>query len=276
MNLDDALALTRLSLDFGQVNRATRHADGVKLESDTTHTVMLGLIAVTLAHEYNAQPSNYARRLSPGTVALYALVHDLVEAKCGDTLSLGISKVDAEAKHAREAAALEELGREFGRLHWMFQMIQDYERQEIPEARFVRYLDKVLPKLTHILNRCAAVVAAGFTAEDLAREHTSQHLALWRQYGEFPIVYRLFEEAATAAQNAYFDPGPFTEENEDYGDLMTLDDFRGSVECGAICDDDGSGCASNGTHHVDDRIDLYDLRDAALPPGTTHVLWYNK
>ncbi len=44
---DSMVGLARLSLTFGQDNRITYHPDGKTPESDTDHTVMLGIIACT-------------------------------------------------------------------------------------------------------------------------------------------------------------------------------------------------------------------------------------
>lgn len=63
--------LASLVLDFGKVDRITAHQDGVFPESDTDHTVMLGVIGVSLAKRlYND--------LDLGLIAQFALVHDLV------------------------------------------------------------------------------------------------------------------------------------------------------------------------------------------------------
>lgn len=147
-----------LALQFGRVQRATRHPDGVRPETDTDHTVMLAIVACEIA------PAG----LSRSKIAEFAVVHDLVEAYAGDTQTLNIDAAGRVTKDARERAALARLRIEFGASSWIVFMIEEYERQASPEARYVKLLDKVLPKLTHLANGCAAARAltdrAGFIA----------------------------------------------------------------------------------------------------------------
>jgi len=49
---DDTFALGKLLMTFAQTYRSTRLLDGVEPESDTDHTVMLGIIACAIAHEF--------------------------------------------------------------------------------------------------------------------------------------------------------------------------------------------------------------------------------
>ena len=67
----------------------------------------------------------------------------------------------------------------------------------------------------------------------------------------------------------------------DYGDLMTLEDFRTAVEAGAYNDYDGFGLAVISNKIVDrwgdEDVDIYPSRlDHALRLGATHILWFNK
>lgn len=140
--------LGELTLRFAQVNRVTRFPDGVTPESDTDHTVMLGLIACAYA-------AKDAKHLDIGKIAQFALVHDLIEAYAGDTDTFGMH-ADPKKKHdkeEREAAALARLEKECGTtLPWITETIHEYESLSSPEARFVKSMDKTLPKVTHSFN----------------------------------------------------------------------------------------------------------------------------
>lgn len=141
------IALGKLVLDFSKIERATAHEDGTTAESDADHTVMLGVIACAVAHRY--EPG-----LDVGKVAQFALVHDLVEVYAGDTNTFGIhfSTKDLD-KESREAAALARIAAEFGStLPWVHETIEEYESLKSPEARFIKTLDKVLPKITNVIN----------------------------------------------------------------------------------------------------------------------------
>lgn len=174
-------ALARLALAFGRTERATRHEDGVRPETDSDHTVMLGWIAATLCPP----------ELDVGRVAQFALAHDAAEAKVGDTNTLALSAEGHKKKAEREAWARQELEREHGPTSWLCQTLAAYEAQACPESRFVRILDKVLPKLTHLENGCVAAKAtldrAGFV-----QAHRDQWWGLRTVYPE-PLFDPLFD-----------------------------------------------------------------------------------
>jgi putative hydrolase of HD superfamily len=181
---DAVIALGRLALAFGRVDRITYHEDGVTPESDTDHTVMLGLVACALAD---------GTGLDTGMVAQHALVHDLVEAYAGDTATLRALSDGARAdKRAREHAAFLRIKREFGAtLSWLPDTLGDYEAQISAEARFVRAVDKLMPKITHIANECATLRAQGMGPVELAARYDLQERELMAYAAEFPVVFEL-------------------------------------------------------------------------------------
>lgn len=173
---DALLALAGTVLDFGQVHRATWHPDGTP-ESDTTHTVMLALTALVLL------PS--VPHMDPFKVLVYALVHDLVEAKCGDVNTAGgLTAEQRAAKQAAEARALEELCVDLAELPRLVHWLRWYEQLADNEARFIKVLDKALPKLTHHMNHCAAVRALGLDYNGVVEHHLSQLQRLEATYPE--------------------------------------------------------------------------------------------
>ena len=174
MNASTAIALGQLALAFGRVNRVTFHEDGTTPESDTDHTVMLGLIACTACPAW----------IDRGRVAEFVLVHDVVEARCGDTNTFGISDEGRKAKKEREAVAFASLREEFGEC-WLTRTLEAYEEQREPAARLVRYLDKAMPKITHILNNGVSTKIGGKGLEDVVDHHREQFATLNLEYPEF-------------------------------------------------------------------------------------------
>lgn len=63
----------------------------------------------------------------------------------------------------------------------------------------------------------------------------------------------------------------FNIEKDDYSDVMTLEEWKESVNCGCFIPDDGTGYY--GTENAYSY--KYDSFDEA-PEGATHVHWYNK
>jgi putative hydrolase of HD superfamily len=145
----------------------TRHEDGVRPETDSDHTVMLGIIACAWA-------DRCAPHLDKGLIAQFALVHDLVEAYSGDVMSLGMSPETRKNKEQREHEAFLRIKDEFKSLPWITRTIEQYESLSFEEARFVKILDKVMPKLTHLLNHGAALREHGISVEKAHNDHLRQ------------------------------------------------------------------------------------------------------
>lgn len=179
---DRLLSLARFALQFSRIDRATFHEDGERRETDADHTVMLAVIACAIAR--NVYPV-----LDVGKVAQYAIVHDMVEVYAGDTDIFGFRSDGKEqkAKKEREHAALEKVASEFNDVYWIVDTITQYEALGDREARFVKTLDKLMPKLTHLLNNMAAYKKKNRTREEIEAFLNDQRIAMAKSYGaEFP------------------------------------------------------------------------------------------
>lgn len=194
MDAEKVVALGRLALAFGRVERATFHEDGRRPETDADHTVMLGLIACAFCPD----------ELDRGEVAQLVLVHDLVEAYADDTNTAFITEAGRAAKAEREAAAMVRLRDEFRTTPWLLETLERYEDQADPEARFVRYLDKAMPKVTHLLNGCAAIKAMGRARDDIENAHAKQRARLAGEYPDaHPWVVELMDDLMAWAAEAF-------------------------------------------------------------------------
>ncbi len=162
-DVDAVIRLGKLVLEFSRIDRATAMEDGVTPESDTDHTVMLGILACAFAEAH--EPG-----MDLGKVAQFALVHDLVEVYAGDTNTFGIHAHLAHSdKEERERIALSRIKLEFdATLPWISRTIEEYESLESSEARYIRTLDKVLPKITNVLNEAKRLRAHGGEGEFVA------------------------------------------------------------------------------------------------------------
>lgn len=190
--VDKSLELATMLLAFGRVDRVCYHPDGKTLESDAEHTVMLGVMACAFAKEYEPH-------LDLGKVAQFALVHDLVEVYAGDTMTFRpFTAEEKKEKEEREHRALVRLKQEFdGEFPWIGETIEAYERLEDSEARFVKFLDKILPKLTHILNKGVMKREVGHTKDHTTNMHESQLGGIMSTYGkEFPNLAALYTGVA--------------------------------------------------------------------------------
>jgi putative hydrolase of HD superfamily len=173
--------LSQLCLQFARVNRVTYHEDGKRFESDSDHTVMLGIVACAFAEQF--EPN-----LDRGLIAQYALVHDFVEVYAGDTCTINATGEQFADKAEREAAALDKLRAQFSVIFpWLIATIESYDSLALPEARFIKTLDKVLPKITHALNKGAALIDHGVTFDAIDQINAAQLLKIGLSYGHDQI-----------------------------------------------------------------------------------------
>jgi putative hydrolases of HD superfamily len=179
--------LSALSFQYGETYRATTYPDGKTLESDTDHTVMLGLIACSLAELC-------APELDRGKLAEYALIHDLVEVYAGDTPTLGMT--DKSEKEAREYAALQRIQKEYDQTFpWLSATITSYESQKTPEARFIKVLDKLMPPLTQLQNEGEVFTRLAVPTEQIEVSKNVQREWVRQTAEEWPLLIELYELA---------------------------------------------------------------------------------
>lgn len=166
--IEKTLLLGKLIFAFGRIERAATHEDGIRHETDTDHTVMLGIVACAFA---DALLPNLDR----GKIAQFALVHDLVEAYAGDVKTVIISNEELNDKALREKEAMEKVKKEFDSVYpWIHRTIEEYESLEVPEARFVKTLDKAMPAISYALTNGAGLRKLGITREQL-HQSDEQH-----------------------------------------------------------------------------------------------------
>jgi len=137
--------LNDLANKYADVKRATRGADE-KRERNATHSIHLSALALPYAAEYHSE-------LDLNKIAVYCLVHDILEAYTGDVPTLGISREAMQEKYDAEEQALKILALEYG-MRWprFVQVVKDYEALADIEARFVKTFDKLDPSFTHFAN----------------------------------------------------------------------------------------------------------------------------
>lgn len=234
---DAVVQLARLSLGFGRVDRLTYHEDGVTRESDTDHTVMLALIACAFAARHPEMG------LDVGLVAQFAIVHDLPEVYAGDTPTLrALDPAAARDKQAREDEAAYRIARETSALPWVADVLETYEQRELPEARYVKAMDKLLPKLTHILNGGVCIREGNMSLAEVASRYAEQDEEIRAYAAGFPLIFDLRAElihdlmdklALAAKVNPYpaghgYTPatGPFADPDEDKACRVMLARYR--------------------------------------------------
>lgn len=159
---EDSRVLADVAMRFARVSRVPRY-DEVSRENNAEHSFMLSLVATELAKQYFPD-------LNPGLVSQFATVHDLVELKTGDLATFSVSDQQLQSKAEMEHLAVEELCRELP--PYTGHLLRIYEEQSVPESRFVRFVDKLLPVIVDILGPGSKVMHEDyetFTHEQLEK-----------------------------------------------------------------------------------------------------------
>ena len=101
----------------------------------------------------------------------------------------------------------ERIAREFEHLPWIAATIFEYEQLASEEARYVKIFDKVLPKLTHLLNGGAALREHGFSYEKAHADHLRQRAQMAREYPQADALAVFDAIVTTCAQQWGIDEG---------------------------------------------------------------------
>ena len=164
-------------------------------ENVAEHSNMLSVIAAAIAEEFYPE-------LDANLIARYASVHDLVEAYVGDTPTHSINAQGLLDKEALELLGLEKLVQDYAHLPKFAAFVVSYEEQVVPEARFVRVLDKCMPAMMHFMND--GVILQGHNSYEELMENSKQRAAgLRRDYPEFEELIALREELSKRMADTY-------------------------------------------------------------------------
>lgn len=145
MTIRDIMRFIALTHEFQNVERRIYVKGKDVRENDVEHSYQLALVAWFLV-------STKKLSLDKDLVVQYALIHDLVEVYAGDTYFYTTDETERVSKMAREREAAERLRAEFPEFAELHDLIDQYERKEDPESKFVYALDKVLPVLNIYLD----------------------------------------------------------------------------------------------------------------------------
>lgn len=193
--------LGSLAMAFGRINRTcVVHPTG-EPESDTDHTVMLAWIAPPLAELINKR-AGY-EKYPVGKVTEYAVVHDAVEVYAGDTPTHRITAAELAEKAHREYDASVQLYDQFIRyMPWFARTVRRYEEQADSTARFVRSVDKIMPKIVHVINASTDLVRAGLNYDDFVALYRRQREQIQGWCPE-PVLLQIYDEFCAEVGRQY-------------------------------------------------------------------------
>lgn len=155
------LALANIAIAFSHVYRIPRYTAETR-ENNAEHSFMLALVCIEIARSYFPD-------LNTGLVVQFAIVHDLVELITGDVATFDLTNEELAQKEHSEHMALHTLCSMLPQN--IAKLVCQYEEQRLPEARFVRFMDKHLPLAVNIYGTGSQVMHQDydtFTKDQLA------------------------------------------------------------------------------------------------------------
>jgi len=145
MSLDKILRFVEFTHKFQQVKRVIYANGEDRNENDAEHSYQLALVGWYLIDVKSLD-------LDIEKVFKYAIAHDLVEVYAGDTYFHTEDQKLRDSKKKREAEAAEKIGKQFSEMPELVKIIEEYERLESKESKYVYALDKVLPVMNIYLD----------------------------------------------------------------------------------------------------------------------------
>lgn len=190
-----ALKVSQLTDEFAQIERIPRLANG-RRESDVEHSFMLAILVPEVVQILDLDLDN-AKVLS------FALIHDLLEVKVGDVATFDLTPTQLVEKERIEQAAKQELLQ--GLPYITARSLEEYERQDTLEAKFVRMVDKLLPLAVDFTGDGVRVLREDYGVEDqetLVKSHDALHARIAEKFGkDFPdlvavhaVLCEIFED----------------------------------------------------------------------------------
>ena len=191
------LQAIRIESDLAEVKRVPRLSNGER-EDDVQHSYSLAILAPELRIRLYPHLDN-------DKIQSFANAHELLEIATGDVATFDLTEAQLKEKHQREQQAKEKLMKRL--TPELQQNLEEYERQDTPEARFVRAVDKILPVAMDIVGQGVRVVEEDYgvsNLEDLQKAHTDLIANFDRRFGdEFPELVQLYEHLAREFEEKY-------------------------------------------------------------------------
>ena len=137
------IAYQKLLKRFNSVYRDldSIHSSKVR-DNDAEHSYRVAMLCWMIIEKYKLG-------LDIHKVVKYSLIHDFVEVYAGDVSIYSNKKID---KHKRELKSLEKLKSKYPDLINIWKEIDNYEKKQDEEAKFVYLIEKVEPILTVLLS----------------------------------------------------------------------------------------------------------------------------
>lgn len=182
-----ALQAGQRAMELAEVERVPRYRDG-RRENDAEHCFSLTVIATEVAHQLDIG-------LNMLDVHRFCIAHEWLELEMKDIPTFLLDQTAMDDKEAQEQAISAHVLRQLP--PYQQQALQDYMRQDTPEARIVRLLDKQTPVTYDILGQGVRIMKEDYdvhSAQRLAECHDQLFQRLGAQFAdEFPLVVKALD-----------------------------------------------------------------------------------
>lgn len=190
-----ALQMGALASKQIDINRTRCIHTGGRPENIAEHSLMLAKVAPELAVLLYPE-------LDENLVARYSTLHDDIEIYVGDTPTDTLANLDLSKKEDREKAGIIKLLEEYSHIPSYTKLITSYESQTVPEAIFVRAVDKLMVLLIHIPNN-GSTLQENYTYESFLESEKTLLQRDRYKYGQFEKIVQLRKELAQELADRY-------------------------------------------------------------------------
>jgi 5'-deoxynucleotidase YfbR-like HD superfamily hydrolase len=184
VNLQKTLNFTNVLYAFERTARSVRVPETNRVENDAEHSYLLAMLGWYLVDTLGLS-------LDKTKVFQYALAHDLTEVYAGDTAAFGkgngVTKDTRTTKEERERAALQKIHSEFSEFTSLAQTIEEYEKHNDAESKFVYALDKLVPIFGGFMQNGRDWKEFEITFDDVKKYKANK-------IQSDPVVYALYEQ----------------------------------------------------------------------------------
>jgi len=177
LELPNVINFVKLLNKFRDIERVIHSNGGDRWENDVEHSYQLAMLAWYII-------STKKLNLNLDLIIKYSLVHDLVEVYAGDTYIYTKDKFLKNNKEKREKESLIKMKQEFSEFPEIFNLIEEYEKKDLVEAKFVYALDKIEPILNIYTNGGRTWKEKNITIEMLI-ENKKDKIKLFPEFEEF-------------------------------------------------------------------------------------------
>jgi putative hydrolases of HD superfamily len=184
--IDELIKFSKFTHQIRNVRRAVLLETDTRNENDSEHMYQLALTAWFLIEKDNL-------KLDKHRAVCLALVHDIVEAYTGDIPTYA-PEHSHPSRAINERLAAARLKREWPKFKSLHELIQEYDKRQTAEARFIYALDKLIPIMNNYIYKGRIWRKVGLSLDWLKSSKAGKIDASPEVYEYYQQMLRLLEK----------------------------------------------------------------------------------